>query len=75
MCFFGGGKVLQVFFGGGKVSCIFFTTESWTDDTDVFFDGETCANVFFRTFKLFDTMHAIYLAGYLACKTSFFHDR
>ena len=38
---------------------------------DMFFDGETCANVFFHTFELFDTMHAIHYPNSLALISNF----
>ena len=38
--------------------CVFWGRKvAWT----CFFDRETCLGVFFHTFELFDTMHAIYL--------------
>ena len=45
-----------VFFGGEKMVVYFLIAASWMD---VFFDGETWVSVFFHTFELFDTMHAI----------------
>ena len=53
--FFGSANSLRVFWRQKGV-VYFFIAASWMG---VFFDGETCANVFFRTFELFDTMHAI----------------
>lgn len=53
--FFGSANSLRVFWRQKGV-VYFFIAASWMG---VFFDGETWVSVFFRTFELFDTMHAI----------------
>ena len=49
-------KGTACFFSAAVRCLVFLIAKSWMG---VFFDGETGANVFFHTFELFDTMHAI----------------
>ena len=64
--FFGSANSLRVFWRQKGV-VYFFIAASWMG---VFFDGETWVSVFFRTFEIFDTIHAISSTPFsIACLT------